>query len=235
MLINLMIEHLIGGGFIVNLTMLSKEQIEVLEILKKLLLSNSQFYLAGGTGLALILSHRKSLDFDFFSESAFSPMKVTKELKNHFQEEQLSLVEMKKDTLILLLKYIQTSFFYYNYPLLKPLISENGFKLASIEDISAMKVISIMQRGLKKDFIDLWTIIKETNYSLNDIFSFCKKKYGSAFSESIALKALPYFKDAEDEETPEGIKYQYSWNAIKKDFITISQEYFNSLPGKPDV
>jgi len=154
-------------------------------------------------------------------------MKVTKELKNHFQEKELSLVEMKKDTLIVLLKNIQTSFFHYNYPLLKPLLAGNGIKIASIEDISAMKVISIMQRGLKKDFIDLWTIIKETEYSLDDLFIFCKKKYSTAFSESIALKALTYFKDAEEEETPEGIKYQYSWSDIKKDFITISQEYFN--------
>jgi len=90
-----------------------------------------------------------------------------------------------------------------------------------------MKVISIMQRGLKKDFIDLWTVIKETEYTLNDIFYFCKKKYGSAFSESIALKALTYFKDAEDESIPKGIKYQYSWNAIKKDLIIKSLKYFN--------
>jgi len=198
-----------------------------LEILKKSLLSNRSFYLAGGTGLSLILSHRRSIDFDFFSESEISPIKITKELKNHFPEEHLSLVEMKKDTLIILLKNIQTSFFHYNYPLLKPPITENGIKVASIEDISAMKVISIMQRGLKKDFIDLWTVIKETKYSLNDIFNFCKKKYGSAFSESIALKALTYFKDAEDEDMPKGIKYQYSWNAIKKDFIRKSLKYFN--------
>jgi len=198
-----------------------------LEILKKLLLSNKSFYLAGGTGLALILGHRKSIDFDFFSESEFSPINITNELNNYFQEEQLSLVEMKEDTLIVLLKTIQTSFFYYNYPLLKPFLSGNGIQISSIEDISAMKLISIVQRGLKKDFIDLWTIIKETKYSIDDIFFFCRKKYGSAFSESIALKALTYYKDAEEEETPEGVKYHYSWSEIKKNLITLSAEYFN--------
>ncbi len=207
-----------------------------MEILKKLLLSNKSFYLAGGTGLALILGHRKSIDFDFFSESEFSPIKITNELNNYFQEEQLSLVEMKEDTLIVLLKTIQTSFFYYNYPLLKPFLSENGIQISSIEDISAMKLISIVQRGLKKDFIDLWTIIKETEYSLNDIFSFCKNKYGSSFSESVTLKALTYFKDAEEEETPEGVKYHYSWSEIKKDLITLSSGYFNQqLENKNDL
>ena len=103
----------------------------------------------------------------------------------------------------------------------------NNLSVASIEDISAMKVISIIQRGLKKDFVDLWVIIRQTEYSLKDIFSFCKEKYGSAFSESIALKALTYFQDAEEEETPEGIKYRFPWDGIKKDFITFTREYFN--------
>jgi len=222
-----MIEHLTGGGFIVDLMILSKEQQEILEILKKLLLSNSSFYLAGDTGLAILLGHRKSLAFDFFSKSEISPIKITKELKNYFQDEKLSLVEMKEDTLIVLLNTIQTSFFNYNYPLLKPSITYNGIAVASIEDIAAMKMISIMQRGLKKDFVDLWTVLKETKYKFNDIFCFCRNKYDSAFSESIALKALTYFKDAEDEDMPEGIKYQYSWNVIKKDLIRKSLKYFN--------
>jgi len=93
--INLMIEPLTGGGFIVDLKILSKEQLEVLEQLKKLLLSNSTFYLAG-----------------------------------------------------------------------------------------------------------------------------------SAFSESVALKALTYFNDAEEEELSEGIRFQFSWDEIKRDFIKLSYEYF---------
>jgi hypothetical protein len=68
-----MIEPLTGGGFIVDLTILSKEQTEILEALKRSVLLNSLLYLAGGTGLALILAHRKSADFDFFSKAEFSP------------------------------------------------------------------------------------------------------------------------------------------------------------------
>jgi len=222
-----MIELLIGGGFIVELTILSKKQIEILEILKKSILLNSSFYLAGGTGLALILAHRKSIDFDFFSKADFSPEKILAQLRKNIKENQMSLAEMKEDTLIVFLKKVQASFFYYNYPLIKPVIPKNGLGVASVEDISAMKVISIIQRGLKKDFVDLWVIIRQTEYSLKDIFSFCKEKYGSAFSESIAIKALTYFQDAEEEETPEGIKYKFPWDDIKKDLINFTREYFN--------
>lgn len=210
-----------------DLTILSKKQIEILETLKKSILLNSPFYLAGGTGLALILAHRKSIDFDFFSKADFSPEKILEQLRKNIKENQISLAEMKEDTLIVFLKNVQASFFYCNYPLIKPLIQKNGLSIASVEDISAMKVISLIQRGLKKDFVDLWAIIKQTEYSLKDIFSYCKEKYGSAFSESIAIKALTYFQDAEEEEMPEGIKYKFPWDDIKKDLTTFTREYFN--------
>jgi len=222
-----MIGLLIGGGFIVDLTILSKKQRDLLDTLKKSVLLNSSFYLAGGTGLALQLSHRKSVDFDFFTPSVFFPIKLIEKLKNHFKPEQINIVEMEEDTLVVIFEDVQTSFFHYKYPLLKTLLSENGLNIASIEDIAAMKVISIMQRGLKKDFIDLWAVIKEKEYSLRDIFSFCQEKYGSIFSESIALKALTYFKDAEDEKIDLEIKDNISWEDIKSSFITICLEYLN--------
>ena len=226
-----MIEHLTGGGLIMDLGILSQKQNEVLERLKKSVISNklfpNLFYLAGGTGLALMLAHRKSDDFDFFSKEKFSTEKLLEIIIESFGEDKVILSEIKDDTLIIFLTNIQVAFFQYNYPLLKPLIKKNSLNIASIEDISAMKVIAIIQRGTKKDFIDLWAIIRQTEHSLKDIFSFCKEKYDSAFSESIALKALTYFKDAEEEETPEGIKYKFPWDDIKKDFITFTREYFN--------
>lgn len=220
-----MIEHLIGGGLTMDLGILSREQNEVLERLKKSVLSNNLFYLAGGTGLAMILAHRKSHDFDFFYKDQFSTEKLLEIVIKSFGEDEVILSEIKEDTLIVFLKNIQVSFFQYNYPLLKNLVKKDGLYIASLEDILAMKVIAIIQRGTKKDFIDLWTIIKEKKYSLQDVLIFCKTKYRKAFSESIALKALTYFKDAE-EETPEEEESNFSWESIKKYLIENCCKYF---------
>jgi len=220
-----MIEHLIGGGLIMDLGILSREQNEVLERLKKSALSNNLFYLAGGTGLAIILAHRKSYDFDFFSKDQFSTEKLLEIIVKSFEEDEVILSEIKEDTLIVFINNIQVSFFQYNYPLLKNIIKKDGLCIASLEDILAMKVIAIIQRGTKKDFIDLWTIMGEKKYSLQDTFIFCKTKYGKAFSESIALKALTYFKDAE-EETPEEEESNFSWESIKKYLIENCRKYF---------
>jgi len=208
-----------------DLGILSREQNEVLERLKKSALSNNLFYLAGGTGLAIILAHRKSYDFDFFSEDQFSTDKLLEIIVKSFEEDEVILSEIKEDTLIVFINNIQVSFFQYNYPLLKNIIKKDGLCIASLEDILAMKVIAIIQRGTKKDFIDLWTIIKEKKYSLQDTFIFCKTKYGKAFSESIALKALTYFKDAE-EETPDEEESNFSWESIKKYLIENCRKYF---------
>ena len=208
-----------------DLGILSREQNEVLERLKKSALSNNLFYLVGGTGLAIILAHRKSYDFDFFSEDQFSTDKLLEIIVKSFEEDEVILSEIKEDTLIVFINNIQVSFFQYNYPLLKELMKKDGLYIASLEDILAMKVIAIIQRGTKKDFIDLWTIMGEKKYSLQDIFIFCKTKYGKAFSESIALKALTYFKDAE-EETPEEEESNFSWESIKKYLIENCRKYF---------
>ena len=93
--------------------------------------------------------------------------------------------------------------------------------------ITDMKVIAIIQRGSKKDFIDLWAIIKEKQYSLKDIFFFCQQKYDTIFSESVALKALVYFQDAEEERIELGMKSNFSWDIVKNDLTTISREYLN--------
>ena len=103
-------------------------------------------------------------------------------------------------------------------------MKKDGLYIASLEDILVMKVIAIIQRGTKKDFIDLWTIIKEKKYSLQDTFIFCKTKYGKALAESIAVKALTYFKDAE-EETLEGLKSNFFWENIKKYLIENCRKY----------
>jgi len=208
-----------------DLGILSREQKEVLERLKKSVLSNNLFYLAGETGLAIILAHRKSYDFNFFSKDQFSTEKLLEIIVKSFKEDEVILSEIKEDTLIVFLNNIQVSFFQYNYPLLKKLNKKDGLYIASLEDILVMKVIAIIQRGTKKDFIDLWTIMKEKKYSLQDIFIFCKTKYGKAFSESIALKALTYFKDAE-EEIPEGEESNFSWEIIKKYLIENCRKYF---------
>ena len=156
-----------------------------------------KFYLAGGTGLALQIGHRDSVDFDFFSNNSFDPNIKIKELLKHFDQKSFSVTQIENNTLsILLNSEIKISFMTYDYPLVKPLISSEYLNIASIPDIACMKLSTIMQRSALKDYVDLYEIMKI--YNLEQLLSFSKKKYPT-IDLAVILKSLSYLDDIVDE------------------------------------
>jgi len=192
-----------------------KKQVDLLKKLK--FLKKYGFYLAGDTALALQIGHRTSLDFDFYTEKKFDNRKLLKDLETHFRN--IKLIQIPEQTLIVKIESREVSFFYYPYPLVYLLIEEKEFPpLASKENIAAMKIISIIQRGAKRDFVDIYFLIK--NFDLKKIFEIAEKKYPS-FNPYLALQALTYFRDAEREKVKRKITYlqPINWREIKKFLI----------------
>ncbi|MFH0920445.1 MAG: nucleotidyl transferase AbiEii/AbiGii toxin family protein [Fibrobacterota bacterium] len=170
------------------------------------------FYLAGGTALTFQLGHRLSVDLDFFSPLPFQGEILLAGLRHAASTE---LTGMERGTLHINMDGIPVSFFEYPYPVLE-LKKENGFAMASIKDIGLMKLMAIQQRGLRKDFIDLYAICK-TGIRLVDLLELLKEKYTSVQFDRLALlKALVYFGDAV-EEVPLLVK-DINWDAVKKFF-----------------
>ena len=114
-------------------------------------------YLAGGSSLALQFGHRISVDFDFFTPTRFDGEELRQKLNNIgkfvFQEAD------EKDTLLGVFNQVKFSIFRYRYPLVFTPLNFLDISLAAPEDIAAMKLAAIMDRGTKKDFID-WKKIK---------------------------------------------------------------------------
>ena len=187
------------------------------ELLKKLgFLKKYGFYLAGGTALALQIGHRTSLDFDFYTKKKFNSQKLREEFDKRFKTVQE--IYIAEDTLGLSVEDTGVSFFRYPYPLIKPCREIEKVLLASVEDIAAMKILAISQRGKKRDFIDIYFLIKE--FSLRQIMEFIKEKY-PMFNIYMGLQGLTYFKDAD--EDPEKRRFELlkrvRWNEIKKIII----------------
>ncbi len=134
----------------------------------------NEFYLAGGTGLALQIGHRDSIDFDFFSSNSFDPNKLIERLLAIFGHKSFTVTQIEKNTLsILLNSEIKISFMTYDYPLLNSFIQTEFLNIASIPDIACMKLSAIMQRSALKDYADLYEIMKI--YSLEQLLLFAKK------------------------------------------------------------
>lgn len=202
------------------LSILSRKQIKLLGQLG--FLKKYGFYLAGGTALALQIGHRTSLDFDFYTKKSFDSKKL-----QHLLEKKLKktiLLQKDEDTLIVKINDMIVSFFKYTYPLIFPLIKQKKSPpIASKEDIAAMKIIAVSDRGAKRDFIDIYFLLQE--FSLKKIISFVKKKYPN-FNTYVALRGLTYFGDADKKQTRKlYLFYNTSWNTVKKFLINEVRKY----------
>lgn len=187
-----------------------------LEILPRLaFLRERGMYLAGGTALALHLGHRESLDYDFFTTQDFNDLEIFEKLKS--VDSKLSIIQQARNTLYVNLRGITVSMFKYIYPLVEPPVKLDSVDLATLKDIGAMKVQAIIQRGTKRDFIDLHALLAEL--SLAEIFKAHEQKYGQAHNVYLAMQALTYFNDAEEETTMTQHKLlkPVDWTKAKKD------------------
>ena len=195
-----------------HLSLLDKKRKGILN--KLIFLENYGFYLAGGTALALYLGHRISVDFDFYTKREFDARKLREKFDKRFKKvRELYIAE---DTLGLEVNGVGISFFKYPYLLLKPLQKLENICLASLEDIAAMKIIAISQRGKRRDFIDIYFLMKY--FGLKEIIDFTLKKY-PMFNIYVGLQGLIYFKDADDDIGEIRLLKNVEWSKVKTDIL----------------
>ena len=142
-----------------HLNILDDKRRAILPLLKDF--SSDGFYLAGGTGLALQLGHRDSIDFDFFKEGDFNVDILIDKISGIFNSHKLTITQKEKNTVSCLIDdSIQLSFFGYRHSLLQPAIKTDYFDIASIIDTGSMKLSAITSRYVEKDYVDLYFILQ---------------------------------------------------------------------------
>ena len=160
------------------------------------------------------MGHRESEDLDFFSETSFNPEHIQRELSTFGN---LRNTELAACTLNIFSNRVKLQFLEYPYPLLKKTISWQNMKVSSIIDIAYTKLQTIGMRGSKKDFIDLFFILKI--YSLEVLLEKLKEKYQKVnYSTTHIFKSLMYFVDAEDQPMPR-MHQTINWETIKEDIV----------------
>jgi len=189
---------------------ISDEQLDVLKKLSEIREVSGTFYLAGGTALALRLGHRRSYDFDFFSGNKFNSGLYSNMIIKDFGG---SISSLSDDTVNGIIKNINVSFLLYPYKLIRDPEKYNNLDLASLEDLTCMKCSAIMKRGTKRDFFDIYEILKIIqpleikNYMLEKY-----KKNGNSFYH--LTRSLFYFEDAENDIDPVSLNGT-TWEKVK--------------------
>lgn len=175
------------------------------------------FYLAGGTALSIYYGHRRSVDLDWFCTN---PLQDPTGLAQRLRDEGISFKTLSIDqgTLNGFVGGVKVSFMEYRYdPLQSPAYwQEGGCNLVSLDDLACMKLTAVAQRGARKDFIDIYTLVKNHKL-LPELLALYKKKYQI---ENVlpVLMGLVYFDDAENE--PDPALWAIEWKTVKKEIST---------------
>jgi len=189
------------------------------ELLKKLavIVRSHEFILAGGTGLALQLGHRVSVDLDFFTARPFSTERVFSELKGLGLGP--AVIEESEGSLTVTMDGAKVSFFHYPYPFIDRRKEIDDIPVAGIIDIASMKVIAISQRGAKRDFVDLYFVLQEIPF--RRIAENMIERFGRERINPVHIgKSLVFFNDADTDPDPKySGKERPDWAEIKKFFI----------------
>ncbi len=195
-------------------------QQDTFELLKDLSARNdlNPFALAGGTALALQLGHRISIDLDFITDQEFDSFSLFERLGESFEIEKCSTAS---NSLSLFIKRRESSikidFIRHNYPRLKPVVTVKDIYFFSLEDIAAMKLNAVANRGAKKDFYDIHALL--SRFSLLDLLGFFEEKYQQMNSFTVT-KSLVYFDDADLEPDPMSLT-RITWDQVKTDLQQI--------------
>lgn len=196
-----MFEKILSGGAI--------------EVVESLSPHVESFYLAGRTGLGLQLGHRRSDDLDFFSDELFNTDAILSTISTD------KIFFTAAGTVHCEIQGIRVSFLYYAVPLIHPTLSWHGIRVAHCKDIVSDKIKTISQRGSKKDFIDLYAVLK-MRYSVQGVCDLFKKRFKrSDINFYHVLKSLTFFEDAEQEPPPLILSHgeDWKWVNIKVFFI----------------
>jgi predicted nucleotidyltransferase component of viral defense system len=175
--------------------------------------------LVGGTSLALQYGHRQSIDLDFFGKPRVSQEDI---LEMARRTGELKILNRTQSILQLVLNGVKVDVVDYScYDWMDSPVMEDGLVLASPKDIAALKVNAIEGRGTKKDFVDIYELLK--HYSLSEILDFYSKKYPN-YSIFRALLSLTYFEDAENQAMPV-MMCPESWESIKNTIVGVVKGY----------
>lgn len=202
---------------------LDKKRIDILPLFNQL---KKDFYLAGGTALALQIGHRDSIDFDFFTENNIDTVGLFGDISEIFKDYKVLKIQEEKNTLSVLIgDSIKLSFFTCKYKLLNGLIDESHLKIASVEDIGCMKLSAITGRASNKDYIDLYYILQ--NLPLKDLLTSASKKFPD-LDRNLILKSIIYFEDIDEEQIMFKNNKEVNFGNVKRFLIEKVRELYKN-------
>lgn len=181
-----------------------------------------EYYLVGGTAIALYLGHRRSIDYDLFK---FAPLNRKKNIEKIRQFGYEPLITWNvTDQMNLVVNDVKLTFFQYPFQIKADHVFEESVRIPDLIDLAAMKAYALGRRSKWKDYVDLYFLLKE-QFSFEAISQRASAIYGEMFSDKLFRSQLSYFEDIDyTEEVEYMIPNPPLEDEIKNFLIQISTE-----------
>ena len=164
---------------------LSKEQKDLLPTLS---LFKKEYYLVGGTAIALHIGHRESIDFDLFKEKGIRKKDIYTKL--NAVNYKVSFADFNQVNMIA--NGVKITFFSFPYQIFCSSKLENILKMPDLLTLAAMKAFALGRRAKWKDYVDLYFIMR-FHFSFKEISNKAKEIFKDEFIEKQFIAQLGYF------------------------------------------
>lgn len=156
-----------------------------------------EYYLVGGTAIALYIGHRRSIDFDLFKFSAINHKRNLDRIAATPFKHIVTRRVMEQMNLIV--NDVKVTFFQYPFPVTPTEHFDKYFRLPSLLQLAAMKAYALGRRSKWKDYVDLYFLLRE-HFTIADITDTATQLFGELYSEKMFRSQLCYFDDIDYSE-----------------------------------
>ena len=176
---------------------LSDKQEELLPLIRQF---NKEYYLAGGTAVALHIGHRRSIDFDLFKFSSVRHKNIIDKIAGSQLPYEVTWREAGQMNVTV--GDVKLTFLEYPFQIAAGMKFQDIIKVPELIDLAAMKAYALGRRSKWKDYVDLYFILKY-DYSIRQISARASEIFDQLFSEKLFRAQLSYFNDIDYSEQVE--------------------------------
>jgi hypothetical protein len=203
-----------------NIQIFNQHQLQLLPLVKQF---KREYYLVGGTAIALYLGHRRSIDFDLFKYTAINPKKLLQVIST--ADYPFRVTRRVAEQLNIEVNQVKFTFFQFPFKIEANEKLNDVLRLPNLLDLAAMKAYALGRRSKWKDYIDLYFILKDY-YTIRQVSDRSTFIFGDLFSEKLFRAQLCYFDDIDYSEQVEFLVKAVSEEEVRNFLIEKATDIF---------
>lgn len=192
---------------------LTREQLELLPLVKKF---KREYYLVGGTAVALQIGHRRSVDFDMFKNKTIHPKSIISKISE--SDFPFNVTRRVPEQLNVTLLNVKFTFYEYPFQIETPVLLDEVARMPELLDLAAMKAYALGRRSKWKDYVDLYFLLRDY-FPIDQIADRANQIFEQLFSPKLFRAQLAYFDDINYSEPVEFVVPAPSEKEIKEFLI----------------